>query len=55
MFYKWEMIRCQTQKQEIGEKIFQNKRFKIGIEDSKLLPTMTHNYDITGHETSRGA
>ena len=55
MFYTREMIRYQTRKQEIREKMIQNKRFKIGIEDSKLLPSMTHNYDTTGHETSRGA
>ena len=28
---------------------FQNDKFYIDTEGTELLPTMTHNYDITGH------
>ena len=40
---------CQTQKVEVHEKFFKIKKLKIHAEDTKLLPTLTHRYDITGH------
>ena len=34
---------------------FQNDKVKVDTKGTEHLPTMTNNYDITGHVTRRGA